>query len=233
MTVCHENNNNSNPDSSHSTRPDWTYSRIFDPSPAINSEVIECRYKEWTFLACDCGTPCPDCGDLPPDYSRIIIAIKGVCQCEDNDNGTTTVKAATGVYLAPESEHNESRLLQDLDKPPTSHRAEIEAGIQALITALNIIAKGVDGAKLRMVIIKSDSAYFVQGMTLWVLQWKKHGVLDKRGEVIENAIRFMVLEELRRTLEDDFHVPVLFWHVPKERNRDADELARKAFAEQE
>jgi hypothetical protein len=28
-------------------------------------------------------------------------------------------------------------------------------------------------------------------------------------------------------------VPVLFWHVPKERNRDADELARKAFVEYE
>lgn len=50
--------------------------------------------------------------------------------------------------------------------------------------------------------------------------------------MIENAIRFMVLEELRRMLEEDFHVPVLFWHVPKERNRDANELARKAFAEQ-
>lgn len=43
--------------------------------------------------------------------------------------------------------------------------------------------------------------------------------------MIENAIRFMVLEEFRRTLEEDFNVPVLFWHVPKERNRDADELA--------
>lgn len=173
MTVCHRDNNSGNFDRNHIDRPDWTYSRIFDPSQAIDSEAIECRYKEWTFLACDCGTPCPDCGDLPPDCSCIIIAIKGICQCEDNDNGTTTVKAATGVYLAPESEHKESRLLQDLDRHPTNHRAEIEAGIQALITAINIIAKGVDGVKLRMAIIKSDSVYFVQGMTQLVLKMEE------------------------------------------------------------
>lgn len=183
-------------------------------------------------MACDCGIPCPDCGDMPPDYSCIIIAIKGICQCQDSGNGTTTVRAATGVYLASESTYNETRLLQDLDKPPTSNRAEIEAGIQALITAMNIVEKGVDGAKLRMVIITTDSSYFVQGITQWVLRWKEHGVLDKRGEVIENAIRFMVLEELRRTLEESFHISVLFWHTPKEQNRDADDLARGAFAEQ-
>ncbi|KAE8547683.1 hypothetical protein EYB25_009476 [Talaromyces marneffei] len=198
MTVCHQEKNG---------RRDWAYDRIFDPSQAIDSDTVECRYKEWTYLACDCGTPCPDCGNLPPDYSCIVIAIKGVCRCQDNQNGTTTVKAAIGVYLAPESKHNETRLLQDLDNPPTSHRAELEAGIQALITIMNIIVvKGVEGAKLRMVIIKSDSAYLLQGVTHWVLQWKRHGVLDKRGEVIENAIRFMVLEELRRALEEVFHV---------------------------
>lgn len=165
MTVCHSDQSNKDLNS-HPNKPDWTYDRVFDP---INSDAIECRYKEWTYLACDCGAPCPDCDD-PPDYSCMVVAIKGLCQCQDNDNGTTTVTAAIGVYLAPELKHNETRLLQDLDKPPTSHRAEVEAGIQALITVVNIIAKGVNGAKLRMVIIKSDSAYFVQGMTQWVLQ---------------------------------------------------------------
>ncbi|EEA19360.1 conserved hypothetical protein [Talaromyces marneffei ATCC 18224] len=196
MTVCHQEKNG---------RRDWAYDRIFDPSQAIDSDTVECRYKEWTYLACDCGPHV-----LIAATYRPITA--GVCRCQDNQNGTTTVKAAIGVYLAPESKHNETRLLQDLDNPPTSHRAELEAGIQALITIMNIIVvKGVEGAKLRMVIIKSDSAYLLQGVTHWVLQWKRHGVLDKRGEVIENAIRFMVLEELRRALEEVFHVSVLFW----------------------
>ncbi|KAL3703805.1 hypothetical protein TMatcc_009494 [Talaromyces marneffei ATCC 18224] len=180
MTVCHQEKNG---------RRDWAYDRIFDPSQAIDSDTVECRYKEWTYLACDCGP-------------HVLIAA----------TYRPITAAAIGVYLAPESKHNETRLLQDLDNPPTSHRAELEAGIQALITIMNIIVvKGVEGAKLRMVIIKSDSAYLLQGVTHWVLQWKRHGVLDKRGEVIENAIRFMVLEELRRALEEVFHVSVLFW----------------------
>ena len=81
-----------------------------------------------------------------------------------------------------------------------------------------------DNSLLGLVIIKADSEYIVKGMTEWIFRWSKNGFRTSKGTEVVNASLFKEVDKHVRQL-NDHGVHVLFWHVPRARNREADALA--------
>ena len=117
-----------------------------------------------------------------------------------------------------------------LDIPnPTNQIAELTAGIHGLERALAIEKDGRLGDEdLHQVVIKADSEYLVKGMTEWVFKWEVNGYRTARGTPVVNALLFLKLQGLVASLNRR-NVQVLFWHVPRERNGDADAWANWGF----
>lgn len=69
-------------------------------------------------------------------------------------------------------------------------------------------------------------------MTEWVHKWLDNGWTNCKGLPVINADLFTKLVQQVRTLRG-IGVEVLFWHVPRERNWQADELANDALDEED
>ena len=160
------------------------------------------------------------------DYgTSIIIATDGACR----NNGRADAVAGCGIYWGRNDIHNRSFQLDDGVRP-TSQRAELSAAIYALRKFRNIFANG--GYKyygrIDEVVIKTDSAYLVKGMTEWIVKWRNNGYLNARGLPVSNEDLIVELDDLCDEI-DDLGVQACFWQVPHSSNMDADELAREAI----
>ncbi|GAM37814.1 ribonuclease [Talaromyces pinophilus] len=217
----------------HTKEADWRYGRRFDPREIygddIDLDIVECRSDSgrWVYVACDASEICPQCGNLPGHIGCIIGTIASTCR----RNGTDDTQAAVGVYFGKENPYN--RCFQINVEQPTNQIAELMAGIDALQQALVIQRRGFQANRkgqrdLRMVVIKSDSEYLVKGMTEWILKWKENGYRNAKGAEVVNAKLFERLEVLYSELVNR-GVWTLFWKVERERNRQADRLANRAF----
>jgi ribonuclease HI len=212
----------------HSDRPrQWTKDRSFKPDErygqGIDLDSVEvCDDEHWTFVACDMDDPCQDCGSLSAHVDCIIIAVDGACR----NNGTLEAKAAAGVFVGDESTFNDSFILTGSNT--TNQTAELRAGIRGLEQALAIRSQGVRGEILQQVVVKADSEYLVNGMTSWVFKWESNGYRTSRGTPVSNASLFRKLQDLTKEL-NALNVEVLFWHVPRERNKQADMWANLAL----
>lgn len=109
---------------------------------------------------------------------------------------------------------------------PTSQKAELSACLLSLEKAHEL--KIVNGEVLHEVVIKADSQYVVKGMTEWILKWRWNGYKNARGAPVTNAALFQKLDEKVEAMGGD-GIGVMFWHVPRARNEEADELANAAF----
>lgn len=210
---------------------EWPLGRKFNPKiygDDIDLDIVECPRNGWVFVACEHGEVCPHCHNLPAHTDCIVIAVDGACR----HNGTSRAEAAIGIYSGEDSPYNRSILLT-IDQP-TNQVAELSAGLFALKLAIIFAETSVplaeDGemAKLSMVVIKSDSEYLVKGMTEWILKWKENGHRNVKGRSVVNSAFFQELEEAYQELVGR-GIYTLFWHVPRERNREADQLANNAF----
>ena len=77
--------------------------------------------------------------------------------------------------------------------------------------------------------IKSDSAYLVNSMTNSIEKWKNNGWQTAKKTPVKN--RDLWEEMIERVLElEDLDTPVDFWHVPREMNKEADELANDGLS---
>jgi ribonuclease HI len=205
----------------------WVKDRRFKPyerySQNVDLDDVEVSEDEyWSFVACDRAGPCEDCGCLSAHIDCIVIAVDGACW----NNGTAGARAAAGVFVGDESEYNDSFVLKVTN--PTNQVAELRAGIRGLEQALVIQSNGINGSDLQQVVIKADSEYLVKGMTEWVFKWKKNGYRTSRGTPVTNAPLFKRLEELVIKL-NGLNVEVLFWQVPRDRNKQADTWANMAL----
>ncbi|KAG8670712.1 hypothetical protein FPOAC1_003947 [Fusarium poae] len=81
---------------------------------------------------------------------------------------------------------------------------------------------------LHTIVIKADSDYLVKGMTEWVFKWETNGYKTAKRKLVENAKLFQELRALVGDLNTS-NAEVLFWRVPREMNKEADELANQAF----
>jgi len=202
-------------------RPDELYAKH------ISLDLVEVNQSGvWTFTACPISDPCKSCGRLVHHTDSIIIAVDGACR----GNGTPEARAAVGVFVARESRYNTSLAVPFDEVRATNQVAELSAGICGLRRALLIQSHKVGGEDLRQVIIKADSEYLVKGMTDWVFKWEKNGYTTAKGKPVTNARLFRELLSLVAEL-NELNVEVLFWHVPRAYNEEADALAGAALDE--
>ncbi|KAL9576547.1 MAG: hypothetical protein Q9212_007006 [Teloschistes hypoglaucus] len=157
------------------------------------------------------------------------MSIDGACR----GNGTGTARSAYGVHFAKESPHNFNGTIPGTRH--TSQRAELMAckkglGAVELLQSLYYTDCEVQGlaAPVLMLVVQSDSAYLVKGMTEYIDKWRKNGYTNAKGTAVSNADLFMEIDEQINSL-NDLNTIVSFWHVPRMRNREADFLANNAL----
>lgn len=80
------------------------------------------------------------------------------------------------------------------------------------------------GSEFPQVIIKTDSAYLVLGMTEHLAKWKLSGYRNTAGDPVVNAEYFMRLDQEVEMLKK-LGVYVSFWNVPRSYNEKANDLA--------
>ncbi|CZR35881.1 uncharacterized protein FPRO_03859 [Fusarium proliferatum ET1] len=208
---------------------EWVKNRKFEPYSRYGDDVeldliqVPSLDEDWVYLACENDHPCSRCARITPHIDCIFIAVDGACR----GNGTPNAKAAIGVFFGETSPFNRSLLLRQV--PVTNQIAELNAGIAALEQALEILRSEVLGEdSLHKVIIKADSEYLVKGMTEWVFKWEVNGYKNAKRDPVKNSTLFQKLQSLIEALNAS-NVEVLFWHVPREMNKEADKLANQAF----
>lgn len=187
-------------------------------------ENVEVRDDDetWTYVACEDSNPCPDCSCIQPHLDCIVIAVDGACM----GNGLPGARAAAGVFFGKGSTYNTSTILTE--PKATNQIAELTAGILGLEQAMEIQRQGLGEEKLYQVLIKSDSQYLVNGMTKWVFKWETNGYQTSKGTPVVNSALFKQLGKLIDQL-NKLGIEVLFWHVPRRYNEQADELANMAL----
>ena len=169
-----------------------------------------------TNVPCEFSSCCPHCGNFERHLNEIFIAVDGTCK----GNGGLNAYATTGVYFSRNSRWNKTGSLTD--PRPTNQKAELTACLVALTTVPEVESSMTDG--LKKVVIKSDSEYVVKGMTGWIFKWKKNGWKTSKGSTVVNATLYRLIEEMVHRLKT-MGIEVLFWHVPRDRNKEADAIA--------
>ncbi|MCJ1359271.1 MAG: hypothetical protein MMC33_009272 [Icmadophila ericetorum] len=172
--------------------------------------------EDLTLVPCHNDPPCPRCGCGARHLGTAFVAIDGACK----GNGTADTRAGVGVYFGRDSEFNITSSLNI--EFPTSQKAELHACSVALHQIRNV--KEDYEPMLSQVVIKADSEYVVKGMTEWIFKWEENGFRTSKGSPVVNAELFRQVEEKIVDLNAS-GVEVLFWHVPRARNKEADAWA--------
>ncbi|CAG8975764.1 hypothetical protein HYALB_00009283 [Hymenoscyphus albidus] len=173
---------------------------------------------------CEYSEICKHCGGRPAHIDTVIIAVDGACR----GNGSLKPEASYGVFVKEKSLLNISSRIPDSEDapPPTNQIIELWAAYFGIKTAIRL--KESVGKKLSLVVIKADSEYVVKGMTDWIGKWKNNGWKTAKGGPVTNRDMFEILQTAV-----DFAarrgVKIEFWHVRREFNQEADELANLAF----
>ncbi|KAI0521294.1 ribonuclease H-like domain-containing protein [Xylaria bambusicola] len=162
------------------------------------------------------------------EFNSLIVAVDGACR----NNGQPDARAALGVFFGDDSSWNKSDRLPHRDA--SSQRAELCAALRALKTIGNLVAHEwkhhiTSGRTLDRVIVKSDSAYLVNGITEWIFKWLDNGFTNARSQPVQNQDLFKELLHVINRLGREKRIRVLFWHVMREQNADADRLANAAL----
>ncbi len=118
-----------------------------------------------------------------------------------------------GAWAAVIRDGGESRELSGFDSDTTNNRMELTAAIEAL-ASLSV------GAEVRVV---SDSRYVIDGITKWVIGWKKRNWRKSDGKPVLN-------QELWQRLDGEVAIRKVSWqwvegHTGHPENERCDELA--------
>ncbi|PVH83507.1 ribonuclease H-like protein [Cadophora sp. DSE1049] len=209
-------------------------SSISPPPPPFDSltqpsEIsITSKPPSFTHPACPHVTRCLNCENLQPHRNCIIVAVDGACR--GNGNGQTNTRSATGICFGADSRYNLGLVMSAADVK-TNQVAELHVGIEALRTVINLVQgmdRQVEEVQLEQVVLKSDSEYLVKGVTEWVDKWERNGWRTAKGGPVVNERLFNEVRGLIKELAG-LGVEVLFWHVRREENSEADRLANGAL----
>jgi len=134
-------------------------------------------------------------------------------------NGLATARAGYAVVFAPVQWFFpiSGRLEQD-GLPQTNNRAELRAVLAALGLRVWI------GEGFKKIVIACDSQYVVNGISKWILKWRKNGWKTKAGTSVVNKDLWKEVEEKLRMMEERGML-VQFWWIPREWN-EADAYAK-------
>ncbi|WYZ37883.1 hypothetical protein EsH8_II_001389 [Colletotrichum jinshuiense] len=204
-------------------------------------------------------------GGRPPSYhtDSLVIAVHGVCPPQNSPDSPPD-RSAVGVFFGPQNLSNRACRVPDAadrghvmrdtdgsdgrDRPQhTQQRAELYAAIAGLMEVAWIAQHGgiPHGGrpggrtkapfKLSHVVIKSDSAYLVEGVAggkggeaPHMKKWLANGWKNSKGEKVKNEDLWDNLM-LTMMMLGKLGVAVEFWQVPKKDNKEADRLAKSGL----
>ncbi|KAI0106416.1 ribonuclease H-like protein [Nemania sp. FL0031] len=189
-------------------------------------------FREFIHIRCPWAmkTPCL-CGRRSLHLDSLVIAVDGACP----GNGTVhATKSAYGVFFGPDSANNiAARVPNYPGYLHTSQRAELCGAIAAILAAQPYIYEGGQWdctecptpCRVAHLIIKTDSAYLVNGITAHVEKWRRNGWRTAKGTEVKNQDLWTRLDDLCESLYESTQVSIDFWQVPRHQNTDADHLA--------
>jgi len=155
-------------------------------------------------------------------HPTIGLWIDGACR----GNGTPSARGAYGVYFGNGSPFNCSGTVP-LNEPQTSQRAEIRSALAALD---QIEAVNARHPEFELFIVASDSAYLVNSITDYIQTWKQNGWRTSEGQDVANRDLWERLDtRLTRLSNQENDIDVLFWHVDRSQNIEADRLANQVL----
>ncbi|KAI0412934.1 ribonuclease H-like protein [Xylaria grammica] len=189
-------------------------------------------FNTFTHARCPWASTAPcRCGRHSLHIDSLIVAVDGACP----GNGTPhATKSAGGVFFARGSPENLAfRVADKPGYPHTSQRAELSAAIVAIKISEKYVYNGGQWdcedcptpCAVAHLVIKSDSAYLVNGMTAHVEKWRQNGWRTAKGTEVKNRDLWTKLDNRVCSLYDDTGVAIDFWLVPRDQNREADNLA--------
>ncbi|KAK9896206.1 ribonuclease H-like protein [Cystobasidium minutum MCA 4210] len=156
----------------------------------------------------------------------------GACRNNGGYNPNKPIFAGAGVYY-PRGKPVLRRQYRPLphaakrgNKTATNNRAEIEAVILALETALQVKEALVNDPWVS-VRINTDSEYVRDAMMSWSSEWQENGWRNAKGGPVANQDLFRKALRLERQILD-FKAHIAYIHVYREDNEEANELANKA-----
>ncbi|XP_046851225.1 ribonuclease H1-like isoform X2 [Xenia sp. Carnegie-2017] len=150
------------------------------------------------------------------DPGREVVYSDGCCF----GNGRQTARAGIGVYWGENDHRNASERLQG--KPETNQRAELNAAIKALETAVKHNIPKVE--------IRTDSKYTLNAVTKWMKGWKLNGFKTANGQDVKNKQDIVKLYNLCQIIDVKWtHVR---GHVGVLGNEKADMLAKQGAQQQ-
>ncbi|KAJ3606965.1 hypothetical protein NHX12_026481 [Muraenolepis orangiensis] len=143
----------------------------------------------------------------------VVVYTDGCC----SRNGQKGARAGIGVYWGPNHPLN---VADPLGGRQTNQRAEIQAACRALEQAHE--------HNIKKLVIYTDSKFTINGVTIWVKNWKANGWRLKSGGQVTNKDDFEKLDRLNGQLE------VVWIHIPGHAgytgNEEADRLSRQGAA---
>lgn len=156
------------------------------------------------------------------------MSIDGAC----SNNGRGDAVMSVGVLWANKGFERHYNCAQIVEyKRSTSQIAEL----LACKTALDLLEDRYETATDNPlygdrpnVVLKSDSAYLVQGITEYMPKWVANGFINSKGLPVANQELWQEVDRLLTLLETG-GMRIQFWLVPREQNTEADALARWAM----
>jgi ribonuclease HI len=181
-------------------------------------ESVQIPKGTFVFLACPTNPLCLHCGKFVPHEECPVISIHGAC----SNDGTPEARSAVCVRVG---EYNTLNRFVPLDGLP-HHTAQI-AELYAVLTALSYVASNLSKwkrprghadvpSRVHTVVIKTDSAHMLSGLTEWLPKWKGNGWKKSKGQPVANADCWKTIDRLLEHLEKD--ICVKFWLVTRDQN---------------
>ena len=172
------------------------------PAELFSVQINKCSIRGYRFIR-------------NTDHKQMLMFVDG----SSLGNESPTARAGFGVVFAPLQWHLpiSNRLEQD-GNAQTSNRAEL----RAVLAALGL--RWWFGEGFNKIVIACHSEYVINGISSWILTWRKNDWKTNTGAVIENLDLWRKLDARLRDMEKH-EMLVQFWWIPQGLN-EADVYAK-------
>lgn len=122
--------------------------------------------------------------------NKLCVFTDGSCL----NNGKKNSTGAIGIFFSDDDNDNYAQAIENDGNKITNQTMELIACMQAFRIIDNKI---VNGLKLKMVYVYTDSSYLINCVNKWYGQWEKNGWKNSKGKDVENKDLIKVLYELK------------------------------------
>ncbi|KAJ7583330.1 ribonuclease H-like domain-containing protein [Mycena floridula] len=141
-----------------------------------------------------------------------------------SNNGRPNVRAGCGIVVCPG--HVGSTIAFSLERVKgqiaTSNRAEL----RAVHAALQLRPWNRQDEGFQRIVIATDSAYVIKGISEYIHDWNTNGWETTSGEPVRNKDLWQMLERIVIFYENR-RIQVQFLHIPRDWNQEADGAAKQ------